>query len=255
MSNMPETGVDEKEITEIIEPVRILFPNSIPLDYKYYQDERYTKLRRCKLVLFGDCLGDKEQFHRKSLGSALNKRKRNSIEELLYDMSFIKDAVFVISEYLNIPYLTKASIIKKLERGCLNRAIVKSKVYNIRCVWSDDQFVNLYNSICYKVAVNIDPESDVHSSHIKTKIMKNDLDLETLADWSSRELCPKKYEKIDRQMDQRMNMQRKIKYSELFHCRKCKRNQCTTERRYNRSLDEGVNLTVICMFCGHEWNA
>jgi DNA-directed RNA polymerase subunit M/transcription elongation factor TFIIS len=160
-----------------------------------------------------------------------------------------------IFEYLDKSYLNKDKIIKKLERGCVNRAIIKSKSYNIRCVWSNKRFVDLYNSICYKVASNIDPESEVHSNYIKTKILMNDINLDKVADMTSKELCPKKYEKINKQMDQRINLQRKIKYSELFHCRKCKRNQCTTERRYNRSLDEGTNLTVKCMFCGHEWNA
>jgi DNA-directed RNA polymerase subunit M/transcription elongation factor TFIIS len=247
--------IDQPMIAEPVEKIDILFPNSIPLSYKYYQDESYNRLRRCKLILFGDCLGDKETFNKKYIGDALNKRKRLSIEVLLHDMQIIKDAVLEISEYLNTPYLTKDKIIKKLERGCINRAIIKSKSYNIRCVWSDERFVNLYNSICYKVASNIDPESEVHSTYIKNKILKNELDLTKVAEMTSKELCPKKYEKINKQLDQRINLQRKIKYSELFHCRKCKRNQCTTERRYNRSLDEGTNLTVKCMFCGHEWNA
>jgi DNA-directed RNA polymerase subunit M/transcription elongation factor TFIIS len=250
-----EDDMDESIMVDLSTEVDILFPNSIPLNYKYYQDERYTRLRRCKLMLFGDCLGDKEKFHRKYIGCALNKRKRTSIEDMLYEIQFIKESVLEISEYLNTPYSTKAKIIEKLERGCLNRSIAKAKSYNIRCVWSDERFVNLYNSICYKVASNIDPESEVHSTYIKNKILKNELDLEMVADMTSKELCPKKYEKIDKQMDQRINMKRKIKYSELFHCRKCKKNQCTTERRYNRSLDEGTNLTVKCMFCGHEWNA
>jgi DNA-directed RNA polymerase subunit M/transcription elongation factor TFIIS len=253
--NETENDVYESIIDESSTDVHILFPNSIPLNYKYYQDERYTRLRRCKLMLFGDCLGDKETFHRKYICSALNKRKRKNIEDMLYNMQFIKKVILEISDYLNTPYLTKDKIVEKLERGCVNRSIDKAKSYNIRCVWSDERFVNLYNSICYKVSSNIDPDSEVHSTYIKNKILRNELNLETVADMTSKELCPKKYEKIAKQIDQRINMKRKIKYSELFHCRKCKKNQCTTERRYNRSLDEGTNLTVKCMFCGHEWNA
>ena len=38
-------------------------------------------------------------------------------------------------------------------------------------------------------------------------------------------------------------------------CSKCKENKCTIVPRFNRSLDEGVNLTVTCMNCSFEWNA
>ena len=51
------------------------------------------------------------------------------------------------------------------------------------------------------------------------------------------------------------NNEIKIKYSELYRCNKCKRNQTKTERRYARSLDEGIDLTIICLFCGKRWNA
>ena len=68
-------------------------------------------------------------------------------------------------------------------------------------------------------------------------------------------VATKKYIKIDEKINKRNNQESKIKYSELYRCRKCKRNQTTTERRYARSLDEGVDLTIICLFCGNRWNA
>ena len=101
----------------------------------------------------------------------------------------------------------------------------------------------------------MDSQSCINSDYIKNKILNNDVDLQNVANMKSKELCPKKYEKIEKKINQRNNLERKIKYSELYKCRKCKRNQCTTERRYARSIDEGVDLTVTCVFCSHSWNA
>jgi hypothetical protein len=190
-----------------------LYPDAISLNFKFYENENYNNIRRCKLILFGNSIGNNDKFDNK----------------------------------------TKENIIKYIERGCLNKAIEKSTSYNIRCIWSDEKFINLYHSICYKVAVNIDKNSCINSDYMINKILENNVDLLNLAKMSSKELCPKKYEKIEEKVQKRYNLERKIKYSELYQCRKCKQNKTTTERCYNRSWDEGVSLNIICLFCGNSW--
>lgn len=201
------------------EPFIFEYPNTIPLNIKFYENENYNNNRRLKLILFGECLGKTKIFNNKGL----------------------------------LEILDKEHIIKYLERGCLNRAIERAKIYNIRCIWSNDKFINLYHSICYKIAVNIDKNSCINSNYILNKILNNEVDPLQIANMSSKDLCPKKYEKIEEKMQKRNNLERKIKFSEMYTCRKCKRKQTTTERCYNRSLDEGVNLTIRCLFCGNSW--
>ena len=211
------------------------YPNAISLSIKYYENDAFNTIRRCKLILFSHCLGDNKIIQNK-LNSQINQQPK-------------------INNTQQIEPLNKEQIVKYLERGCLNRAIEKAKTYNIRCVWTNEKFINLYHSICYKVACNIDPESSVKSDYIIKKIINNEVNLNQVANMTSKELCPKKYEVYDEKINKRTNLERKIKYSELYRCRKCKRNQTTTERRYCRSLDEGVDLTINCVFCGHSWNA
>jgi DNA-directed RNA polymerase subunit M/transcription elongation factor TFIIS len=202
-----------ESITPVIANQPFIFPNAIPLNIKFYENENYNDIRRCKLILLSDCLGKNFKFDNNS----------------------------------------KEAIIKAIEQGCLNRAIKKAKTYNIRCIWKEEQFVNLYHSICYKVSINIDKNSSINSSFIIDKILNNSIDLKTIANMTSKELYPKKYEKLEEKMHKRHNLERKIKFSERYQCKKCKRNQTTTERCYNRSLDEGVNLTIRCLFCGNSW--
>jgi DNA-directed RNA polymerase subunit M/transcription elongation factor TFIIS len=207
-------------IVEICEEPSIFeYPNTIPLNIEFYENENYNNNRRLKLLLFGECLGKTEIFNVKDTPEPLDKKY----------------------------------IIKYLERGCLNRAIERAKIYNIRCIWSNDKFINLYHSICYKIAVNIDKNSCINSDYILNKILNNEVDPLKIANMSSKDLCPKKYEKIEEKMQKRINLERKFKFSEMYTCRKCKRKQTTTERCYNRSLDEGVNLTIRCLFCENSW--
>lgn len=232
---------------------KLKYPNSISLSMKYYDNENYNSIRRCKLILFSDCLGPNEKFNKNHLYNEINKKKSIITTSYLIAEGLSALTIECVNEYLYPFYLTKDYIIKNLEKGCLRRAIEKAKTYNIRCVWSNDKFISLYHSICYKVAINLDPTSSIKSDYIYKKILNNEVDLLNVANMTSKALCPKKYEQLDEKISKRTNLERKVKYSEMYKCSKCKRNQTTTERRYNRGLDEGVELTINCMFCGHQW--
>jgi DNA-directed RNA polymerase subunit M/transcription elongation factor TFIIS len=237
-------------------PFKLKFPHSFVLDYDtYYEDMRYNNIRRCKLLLFGQCIGTPEQLESKKLYYEVIKNRRVLTDRILYNLGIGHYSNTQINRYLYDKQFTKEYVVRKLEKGCLNRAIQKSRVHNIRCVWSEPKFVDLYHSICYKLASNLDVDSCIKSGAIKEKIINGDVELQEVANMSSKTLCPKKYEKIDQKINKRTNLERKIKFSELYKCRKCKRNQCTTERRYARSLDEGTDLTIHCLFCGHSWCA
>ena len=228
------------------------FPNSVPLNYKYYTDDKYNDVRRCKIILFSHCLGENDVF-KNTYNNELEKKKCIT-DAFFRNINLTEKTINKINGYAYTVYLDKEFISKYLERGCYNRTIEKANSYNIRCIWSNPDFVNLYHSICYKVASNLDTESIVESEYIREKIINREVEPITVANMTSKELCPKKYKKIDEKLSKRTNLERKIKYSELYRCRKCKTNKTTTERRYNRSLDEGVNLTIHCVNCGFSWN-
>jgi DNA-directed RNA polymerase subunit M/transcription elongation factor TFIIS len=192
------------------------YPNAISLNMEYYNNENYNNIRRCKLILLSHCLGDNNYFNCKSLKK----------------------------EYL----------IKHLEKGCLNRSIKKAKEYDIRCIWDNEKFINIYHSVCYKVACNIDKSSIIDSDYIFNKIMNNDVNLMEVANMSSKQLCPEKYIKIDEKVNLRNAVETKVKYSEMYTCRKCKQNRTICERVYARSWDEGICIKVTCVYCSHSWS-
>jgi DNA-directed RNA polymerase subunit M/transcription elongation factor TFIIS len=232
------------------------FPHAFVLDYeKYYNDPAYNNIRRCKMMLFSQCIGELDFSPADRMRHDIDKYRKYLTDAILENLAVQKSTIKRINTYLYSTPFNMEYIVTKLEKGCLNRAIEKSRTYDIRCVWSEPKFVDLYHNICYKLSSNLDSNSCVKSDYIRKKIIGNTVDLSNVANLSSKDLCPKKYEKIDQKIDKRNNLERKIKFSEMYKCSKCKRNQCTTERRYARAIDEGVDLTIHCVFCGHSWCA
>ena len=68
---------------------------------------------------------------------------------------------------------------------------------------------------------------------------------------TQKDLYPEQYEEIKRRQIIEQNI--KVKASKLRVCPKCKQKLSTTKNRYARSLDEGVDLTATCVFCGFSW--
>ena len=229
------------------------YNNSSSLSYVlYYVLGNYNNLRRSKLVLFSQCLNYWNTDESDKKNEKIKYRLTKIYQLLVNNM----DSEFAMSILQFIPCeisYSRELACQTIEKSCYNKSIKDALNHNIRCVWSNDMFVKLYHSICYKVATNIDKHSPVKSDYIINKIMKNNIKLYLIANRPSQELCPSKYKNILKKINNRTNLKRNIKFSELYKCGKCKRNQCTTERRYNRSLDEGVNLMVHCLFCGHSW--
>ena len=227
------------------------FPDSIALPF-YYYNAPYNEKRRCKLIMFGNCIGPSEDLDRDNVKNKSYNIKKRAVKTIL--KKYVnEDFVNIILSYAFEKKYTREHIVKKLERGCLNRAVEKATLHNIRCVLSNTDFVNLYHAICYKVATNIDERSEVGSNYIKNKILSKSCKISDVPNFTSTELCPKKFDKIQNKINKRTNAEHKKKYSELYKCRKCKKNQTITERRYNRSMDEGVNLMIICVCCGFQW--
>jgi DNA-directed RNA polymerase subunit M/transcription elongation factor TFIIS len=192
------------------------YERSIPLPHKpFYNDDEYNVLRRAKLIILSDCLGK-------------------------------------YSEFSSLSYEKKIEMLWQIEQGCVAEATRKANEYNIQCMWDNIQYTNIYHSICYNIIAILDDDDGLPS--LVTKITSDKIDLGKMSNMTCRELCPEKYEDLTNHINKRTNTKQNLKYSELYYCYKCKHNQSTVEKRCNRSLDEGVNLTITCLWCGNSRN-
>lgn len=186
--------------------------NAIPLPIDPFYLDEYNNIRRLKAIL---------------LSSVLNNYK----------------------EFSDLPYSSQIDIIKTLENSCSNESIRKSRDYNLRCVWDNNQFVDIYHSICYNIISVLDNKKN----SLFEKIMNKSINLNTIANMSCKELLPEKYDDLSHQINKRVNTTQSQKYTELYFCYKCKRNKTTAERVQNRSGDEGSSFYITCLFCGTHW--
>ena len=189
-----------------------------PLDIVFYQTE-YNVIRRAKALLF--ITGFKEHED---------------------NIKFI--------ELINLQ-----KIILDIENACYNYTINKANEENIPADWSNDLFTEIYHATCAKIYSNISKKCGVSNNYLICHIVNNNLDINKLPYMSSQELFPEKYKELISKLEASKNVTRTVKTTSMYKCRRCHKNECTEENRYNRSLDEGVNLTITCMSCGYQWNA
>jgi len=191
--------------------------HEIPIDVVFYKPP-YNQVRRAKIIVFISCLMEYQKY-----------------KEYSYD--------------------NKMKLIKQLERACYNYVIDKSYENNITASWTNNIFCDLYHSICYKISANLESKGLVINTTLVNNLLSGTISVEDLPKLSSIELYPQKYTKIIEKVEASKQVEQSLKSSAMYRCSKCKQNKCTLENRYNRSLDECVNLTVTCVNCGHSWCA
>jgi len=141
-------------------------------------------------------------------------------------------------------------IIKNLEKACYDNA---KHMENIVCGWSEE-FAYTYHIICGKVLSYFDINYPKKANIIIENLISDipvQIFSKTLPYKSIRDLFPEEYDKVEK--TQCIEEQITVKASKLRTCPKCKRRLSTTKNRYARSLDEGVDLTATCVFCGFSW--
>jgi len=151
--------------------------------------------------------------------------------------------------FKNLPYSNQIDIVMRIENSCSNEAIRKAREYDQRCTWDNDQFISIYHSICYNILSVLDQENNT----LIKKILNNEIDLNIIATLPCKDLSPEKYDDITKEINKRVNTEVTSKYTEMYFCKKCKRNQTTVERVQNRSGDEGSSFHILCLFCGTKW--
>ena len=190
--------------------------NADPLDHKYFSSP-YNVHRRAKLSMFSNV---------------------------------IKGHASIIS----MSIAERFNLIEKIERSCFNCTIAKATEENIPTKWNNTMFRYVYDVLCAKIASNLSTTNSVKNTYLLPAIIDGSIKISELPKMTSQELFPDKYKEIIIKLETSKNVKKTVKTSSMYRCRRCGKYECTIENRYNRSLDEGVNLTITCVACGNEWN-
>jgi DNA-directed RNA polymerase subunit M/transcription elongation factor TFIIS len=193
----------------------IVVKHNIALPIDLYKDP-YNTIRRAKIILFDLCLNQ-------------------------------------YPKYIDMKYDDKIQLLQKLERSCYNTTIDKAIEMCIMSSWDVEVFCDLYHSICYKVSSNIDCKSFAENAILGIQLLEGKIDIKELPKMSSQELCPSKYVDIKKKIEISKSIVSTVKTTTMYTCKRCKKNMCTLENAFLRSIDEGVDVRVICQSCNLRW--
>jgi DNA-directed RNA polymerase subunit M/transcription elongation factor TFIIS len=212
---------------------------------------------------------------------SLREKTRNLIQETLLKS--------VDWQQVNIE--TLEATVRSIESSCHNANVDKAREKNIPTYWQEEQFVEQYSNIVYKVIINIDPESSINTTPkdgqvslirriLLTQLVRmlpihetsmniildmirgnHDLrnydplnhDLLKIGYMSSIELNPHINQHI---LDEIANRSAQIvneKTTEMYLCSRCKQRKTKYRKAQTRSGDEGYTIFIECQVCGFKW--
>ena len=209
------SDIKQQEIQVPSEPTNTNIYPDVPLPMKLYTKKSYNQILRAKIILFMHC--------------------------------------FVgYKEYRNMEDKKKINLALKIEKACYNYSINKCREKNETPHWRGDFFVGLYNSTCYRVAVNIDLDG-TKGSNFGFLVLQHKINISEIPKLTSIEMYPQKHKTILDRIEIGKQVKKTVKYTKMYVCGKCKNNKCTYESIQNRSLDECNSIRVTCIVCGFKF--
>ena len=140
-----------------------------------------------------------------------------------------------------------------VERSVLNHALQQADAKKLVKRWECHGFRVLYENRCRMIYMNLNL-----NPLLCERIMSGDLLPTTLQDMTHQDLCPEKWQKRleEKTIRDELRYKPRIEAStDMFTCRKCKKNLCTYYQLQTRSADEPMTTFVTCISegCGSRW--
>lgn len=143
-----------------------------------------------------------------------------------------------------------------LEKGIYNWAIEEAKNKNVIRKWSNANFVMLYVDKFKSIYYNLDPKSHVKNTSLLKRLKKKEFKSHELAFMSHQEMLPDLWMPLIEKKHARDKSATEVNLSaatDLYHCFKCHKNQCTFYEMQTRSSDEPTTTFINCLNCGNRW--
>lgn len=167
-------------------------------------------------------------------------------------MQVLSRTLHKYEKYNLMPLKVRQALVMQLEAAIYAVSHMRAKHRGIVCLWDSDDFLDIYNTQCYKISSNLDM-SIVQNSELVTQFLDGRLTATQLTSYTSQELFPQMYTDVMAKMSASKAVNQTLRTTSMYKCGKCKSSKCLVSNLYNRSLDEGVNLQVTCQVCQHRF--
>lgn len=117
-------------------------------------------------------------------------------------------------------------------------------------------YLTVYRASARRIIGNIMSGSYVGNLHLRERLVSGELTLEMLKNMNILEMNPGIYKDLfDRQLlrEQAQLEGNKALVTDMFTCRRCKKNECTYYQLQTRSADEPMTTFINCLNCGKRW--
>ena len=152
----------------------------------------------------------------------------------------------------NLPEQKYSSFAKTIERSIYKSSTISAKKRNIATNNSNNQYINIYNELCFNICSNLDPKSHVQNNQLVYKIPDLEKeDLKLIAFMSPQEWFPENWSEILTEKELKDQAKTTVKKSTYLKCRKCGSRDINVETAQTRSADEGMTTFQTCMNCGN----
>jgi DNA-directed RNA polymerase subunit M/transcription elongation factor TFIIS len=155
--------------------------------------------------------------------------------------------------YYKLPKSKKEDILLRIEKSCYETACGKANGRGVMKDWDNELFVQIYNSILFKVQSNIwNEEAD---DYFVKRITDGSIDIDKIGAMSSYYMRPHMSQDIRNEIEIRKNQSIKKKISAQYECHKCGGRKTSVIEVQARCLDEGATLQITCEmeFCNNKW--
>ena len=143
-----------------------------------------------------------------------------------------------------------------LERGLFNATLKEAETRNIRRVWENPEFANLYRITAQRVISNLDASSYIQNTRLLKRLQEGEFDPHDVAFMTYSDLYPEAWAHIQEQAVKREAKMLEVDKSaatDMFRCSRCGKRECTYYEMQTRSADEPMTQFIRCLNCGKQW--
>ena len=109
----------------------------------------------------------------------------------------------------------------------------------------------IYNKI-HDILYNF--SEDCENKYLLNQILNNnEFNLNNIAYMKPDELYPENWQKIIDKINLIEEKKNNMATTDIFQCKKCKKNRCTVHQMQTRSADEPMTTFVTCVVCNNTW--
>jgi transcription elongation factor S-II len=144
----------------------------------------------------------------------------------------------------------------ELESHIYKKSLETADKNDIRKVWTNEGFRDVYFAVARRIIGNMMPNSYIGNKGLYQRYKEGEITLEQLVNFNYYELYPEVWQQmVDRQAKkERIQLEGDFsRATDKWMCNGCKMRKCTYYELQTRSADEPMTIFIHCLNCGKRW--